>query len=101
MKQRKRNSLVSQTMTRREMLRLGLTATAGVAVGPFVVTPARAQTFNWQRFRGREVYVIFFRLPWTDAILPHIPEFSLPLEESHQCPYYFGNRYPNPLQLFS
>ena len=33
----------NRQMTRREVLRAGITAAAGAAVGPFVVTPARAQ----------------------------------------------------------
>jgi multiple sugar transport system substrate-binding protein len=63
-------------MTRREMLRLGLTATAGVAAAPFVITPSRAQTFNWQRFRGKELYLILFRITWVDEMVKHIPEFE-------------------------
>ncbi|MEK7205284.1 MAG: twin-arginine translocation signal domain-containing protein, partial [candidate division NC10 bacterium] len=60
MKRRRRSQTRSNGMTRREVLRLGATAAAGVAFGPFVVTPARAQAFNWQRFRGKELYCIFY-----------------------------------------
>jgi hypothetical protein len=50
-------------MTRREVLRLGATAAAGAAVGPFVVTPGHGQTFNWQRFKGKELFCIFYSIP--------------------------------------
>jgi multiple sugar transport system substrate-binding protein len=64
------------SMTRREVLRLGAAAAAGAAVGPFVVTPARAQAFNWQRFRGKELYCIFYKHPWIDEMVKFFPEFE-------------------------
>lgn len=63
-------------MTRRDVLRLGATAAAGAAVGPFVVTPARAQSFNWQRFKGKELFLIFFKHPWAEEIVKYAPEFE-------------------------
>jgi multiple sugar transport system substrate-binding protein len=76
MKQSGRKKVQGQQMTRREALRLGMAAAAGAAVGPFVMTPARAQSFNWQRFRGKELYLIFIKHPWTEAILPQFAEFE-------------------------
>jgi len=76
MKQPKRNGIGSRGVTRREVLRLGATAAAGVAFGPFVVTPARAQAFNWQRFRGKELYCIFYKHPWIDEMVKYFPEFT-------------------------
>ena len=63
-------------MSRREVLRLGAVAAAGAAVGPFVHTPARAQSFNWQRFKGKELFLIFFKHPWADEIVKYAPEFE-------------------------
>ncbi len=76
MKKRDRKDGSSRYMTRRDVLRLGATAAAGAAFGPFVVTPARAQTFNWQRFRGKEVYCIIYKHPWVDQMIKYIPEFE-------------------------
>lgn len=55
-----RNAKGGRGVTRREMLCLGAVAAAGVAVGPFVHTPGHAQGFNWQRFKGKELFLIFF-----------------------------------------
>ena len=63
-------------MSRREVLRLGAVAAAGAAVGPFVHTPARAQSFNWQRFKGKELFLIFFKHTWADEIVKYAPEFE-------------------------
>ncbi len=63
-------------MSRRQVLKLGAAAAAGAAMGPFVVTPARAQAFNWQRFRGTELFLILTRHPWVDEMVTHIPEFE-------------------------
>jgi len=76
MRQQKPKNAGSQKMTRRDVLRLGATAAAGVAFGPFVVTPARAQAFNWQRFRGKELYCIFYKHPWIDEMVKFFPEFE-------------------------
>ena len=55
MKQRAGHGKGSAGMTRRDVLRLGATAAAGAAIGPFVVTPGHSQTFNCQRFKGNEL----------------------------------------------
>ena len=47
-----------EKMTRRAALRLGGAALAGVATGPAVFTPARAQGFNWKRFQGKELFFL-------------------------------------------
>ncbi len=70
------NDVSSRRMTRREVLWLGAAATVGAAVGPFIITPAWAQTFNWQRFRGTELFLIFYKHPWVDEIVKHVPEFE-------------------------
>ena len=76
MKQPKRNGIGSRGVTRREVLRLGAVGAASAAFGPFVVTPARAQAFNWQRFRGKELYCIFYKHPWIDEMVKFFPEFE-------------------------
>src|SRR2546423_106215 len=48
-------------VSRRSVLKLGGAALAGVATGPFVWTPARAQGFNWKRFQGKELFFLFYR----------------------------------------
>ena len=63
-------------MTRREVLRLGAAAAAGAAVGPFIHTPGHAQSFNWQRFKGKELFLIFFKHPWAEEIVKYAPEFE-------------------------
>jgi len=63
-------------MTRRDVLRLGATAVAGAAAGPFVVTPAKAQAFNWQRFKGKELFLLLYKHPVVDEILRELPEFE-------------------------
>jgi multiple sugar transport system substrate-binding protein len=75
MRQRERH-LGSRGMTRREVLRLGAAAAAGAAVGPFVATPARSQTFNWQRFKGKELFCIFYQHPWINEMVKYFPEFQ-------------------------
>ncbi len=66
----------NRKVTRREVLRAGIAAAAGAAVGPFVITPARAQSFNWQRFKGIEIFLIFFKHPWDEEIVKYVPEFE-------------------------
>ncbi|HYL81331.1 MAG TPA: sugar ABC transporter substrate-binding protein, partial [Candidatus Acidoferrum sp.] len=36
----------------------------------------RAQGFNWQRFKGKELFLIFFKHPWADEIVKYAPEFE-------------------------
>jgi len=76
MKQPKRNGTGSRGVSRREILRLGATAAAGVAFGPFVATPARAQGFTWNRFKGKELFCIFYKHPWIDEMVKYFPEFT-------------------------
>ncbi len=63
-------------MTRREVFRLGAAAAAGAAFGPFFHTPGHGQTFNWQRFKGKELYLILYKHPFVDEMVKHIPEFE-------------------------
>jgi multiple sugar transport system substrate-binding protein len=63
-------------ISRRTVLRLGAAAAAGAATGPFVFTPARAQGFNWKRFQGKELFFLFYKHPWVDEMIKHIPEFE-------------------------
>ena len=65
-----------RTPSRRTMLRLGGTALASAAAGPFVFTPARAQGFNWKRFQGKELYLLLSKHPWVDVLEKNIPEFE-------------------------
>jgi multiple sugar transport system substrate-binding protein len=76
MKQRRQKAIGSRGMTRREILRLGATMAAGAAVGPVVVTSARAQAFNWQRFKGKELFLLLTKHPWVEEMVKHIPEFE-------------------------
>ena len=62
--------------TRREVLRLGASAAAAAAVGPFIATPGHGQTFNWQRFKGKELFCIFYKHPWIDEMVKYFPEFT-------------------------
>ena len=73
MKQSKSARIGSRQMTRRDVLRLGVTAAAGAAVGPFVITPARAQSFNWQRFKGKEIFLCCTSIPGWSEIVKNAP----------------------------
>ena len=63
-------------LTRREVLKWGATIAAASAAVPFVITAARGQNFNWQQFKGKELYLIFFKHPWADEIVKYVPEFE-------------------------
>ena len=76
MKKGTRQTVGSRGMTRRDVLRLGATVAAGAAVGPFVHTPGHGQTFNWQRFKGKELFLLLYKHPWVDEMVKHIPEFE-------------------------
>ncbi len=76
MKARRGKGGGSNGITRRDVLRLGATAAAGVAFGPFVSTPARAQSFNWQRYKGKELFLLLYKHPWVDEMVTHLPEFE-------------------------
>lgn len=66
----------SHGITRRTVLRLAGAAASGGALGPFAHGPARAQEFNWQRFRGRELFLLLYKHPWVDEMVRHLPEFE-------------------------
>jgi len=61
-------------LSRRQVLKLGATAAAGAAMG-IREHAARAQAFNWQRFRGTELFLILTRHPGGRDGHPH-PEFE-------------------------
>ena len=61
--------------TRRGVLRGAATA-VGLAAGPFVWTSAKGQTFDWKRFRGKELFLLLARHPWPDEMVKWIPEFQ-------------------------
>ena len=64
-------------ITRRDALRLGATAAAGVAVGPFVLRVAGAgEAFNWQRFKGSKIFIQFTKNPWADTMQKMLPDFE-------------------------
>src|SRR5437660_883592 len=60
-------------LTRRAFL---ATAAAGAATGPFVFTPAKAQSFNWKRFQGKEHFLMLTKHPFIDVLEKNIPEFE-------------------------
>ena len=63
-------------MTRRQVLKRGTAAAAGLALGPFVWTEAKGQAFDWKRFRGKELFVMLAKHPWPEEMVKHIPEFQ-------------------------
>ena len=69
MKKGTRQTVGSRGMTRRDVLRLGATVAAGAAVGPFIHTPGHGQTFNWQRFKGKELYLLLYKHPFVDEMV--------------------------------
>jgi multiple sugar transport system substrate-binding protein len=73
---KRQNQPEGSRMTRRQALKLGATAAAAAAAGPFVVTPARSQQFNWQRFKGKELFLIYFKHPWAEEIVKYHSEFE-------------------------
>ncbi len=72
----RRKDVGSLKITRREILRLGAAAAVGTAVNPFLPTPARAQLVQWQRYKGTELSLIFYKHPWVDEMMKHLPEFE-------------------------
>ncbi len=62
-------------ITRRRLLRFGAAATVA-ATGPFVWTSAKGQTFDWKRFRGRELFVMLAKHPWPEEMVKWLPEFQ-------------------------
>jgi multiple sugar transport system substrate-binding protein len=41
-----------------------------------VVTPARAQAFNWRRFAGEKIFVLLMHNPWGDTMQKMAPDFE-------------------------
>src|SRR5258705_11933840 len=65
--------MTARGVTRRTFLQA---AAAGAAAGPFVFTPARAQGFNWKRFRGKELFLLLTKHPFVEVLEKNIPEFE-------------------------
>ena len=65
--------MTARGVTRRTFLQA---AAAGAAAGPFVLTPARAQGFNWKRFQGKELFLLLTKHPFIDVLEKNIPEFE-------------------------
>ncbi len=77
MRQRKQHGTRSSGMSRRDVLRLGAAATAGAAVGPFVMRVAgAADAFSWQRFNGSKIFIQFTKNPWSEAMEKMLPDFE-------------------------
>ena len=76
MKRPRENRIGGRRISRRDVLRLGATAAAGAAIGPFISTPGHGQTFNWQRFKGKELFLLLTKHPWVEEMVKHIPEFE-------------------------
>jgi multiple sugar transport system substrate-binding protein len=70
------NRIGGRGISRRDVLRLGATTAAGVAIGPFISTPGHGQTFNWKRFQGKELFAIFYTHPWINEMVKWFPEFE-------------------------
>lgn len=67
----------TRDMPRREILRWGAGLAAGAAVGPFVLrTAGAADAFNWQRFKGTKIFVLFSKNPWAETMEKLVPEFE-------------------------
>ena len=74
--ERKRQDSGFRGMTRREVLRLGGVLAAGAA-GPFVLRHAgAADAFNWRRFAGQNIFILFTKHPWSTTIIGLLPEFE-------------------------
>jgi multiple sugar transport system substrate-binding protein len=63
-------------MTRREVLKLGAAAAAGAAVAPLALSPAMADAVDWQRYKGTQLFLLFYKHPWVDQIVKYFPEFE-------------------------
>ncbi|MFB3816713.1 MAG: sugar ABC transporter substrate-binding protein [Candidatus Methylomirabilales bacterium] len=74
--QQRKGATPSRSLTRRQVLKLGAGLAAGAAAGPFVATPGHGQTFSWQRFKGKELFCIFYKHPWIDEMVKYFPEFT-------------------------
>src|SRR5215470_14990228 len=71
-----RGAMAAGTMTRRDAIRLGAAAAAGAAVAPLAWTPAEAEEINWQRYKGTQLFLLFYKHPWVDEIIKFFPEFE-------------------------
>src|SRR6266436_7029997 len=69
----RRSRMAARRLTRRTFLQ-GLAT--GLAAGPFISTPSRAQGFNWKRFQGKELFLLLTKHPFIDVLEKHIPEFE-------------------------
>ncbi len=67
---------IQGALTRRDVLKLGGAAFLGTAAGPFVWTSAKGQTFDWKRFRGKELFVMLAKHPWPEEMVKWTPEFQ-------------------------
>ena len=77
MTQRRQQVIGVTGISRRDALRLGATAAAGAAVGPFVLRVAGAgEAFNWQRFKGSKIFIQFSKNPWADTMEKMLPDFE-------------------------
>src|SRR5437868_2482182 len=63
-------------MAARRFTRRTFLTTAVAAAGPFVFTPARAQSFTWKRFSGKELFLLLTKHPFIDVLEKNIPEFE-------------------------
>src|SRR5437016_6912483 len=66
----------TRTMTRREALALGAATVAGAAAAPLALSPAMADAVTWQRYKGTQLFLLFYRHPWVDQIVKYFPEFE-------------------------
>jgi multiple sugar transport system substrate-binding protein len=73
---KRRRSLMGRPVTRRQVLGWGGAAVVGASMGPFIITPGHGQTFHWQRFKGKELYLLFYKHPWIDEMSKHYAEFE-------------------------
>ena len=66
----------TRTMTRREVLALGAATVAGAAAAPLALSPAMADAVAWQRYKGTQLFLLFYKHPWVDQIVKYFPEFE-------------------------
>ena len=77
MTQRRQHGTGATGISRRDALRLGATAAAGVAVGPFVLRVAGAgDAFSWQRFKGSKIFIQVNKNPWSETMQKMLPDFE-------------------------
>ena len=77
MKKRRQPGTGLRGISRRDALRLGATAVASAAVGPFVMRVAgAADAFSWQRFKGSKIFLQFSKNPWAETMEKLLPDFE-------------------------